>query len=207
MKLMSFLILLISLTGCTGWEDGLSGTIHANQGFLVKSSPRNLYIREGESPVRLELEEGIYGISSPEIIIHINDKKYPIVVPRTSFKENGALIASAKELEQSFSIKGKRVVKTIKTWSQEKSESCSYCGYCYSLQTTTDSNGNSKSEYGWGNSCLCSGNQDVIREYKLKKRYYEVKFVSKNGDELAKFIGKGNQFQESKVVEQLNSCN
>jgi hypothetical protein len=207
MKLMSILFSLIILTGCTGWEDGLSGSIHAERGFLIKSSPRNLYIREGQSPIRLELEQGVYGITNPEIVIHYNEKEYPISVPRTSFKDDGSLIANAKELGQSFNIRARRVVKTLKKWTDDVNESCTYCGYCYSLQTTTDLNGNTSTNFAWGNSCTCSGHQDVKREYKLKKRYYEVQFSSREGDEIAKFIGKGNQFQESKVVEVINSCN
>ncbi len=201
-----FWILFIGLSGCTGMdEDGISGEMNVRIPFILKGESRQLYFRTGKCDLKIDFNNGMYGIYSPQAIVQYGGKKYTFSIPRKSFSKD-SISASAESLEQDFSISTKREVRKLGIRTQRRNESCTYCGYCYSLQSTTDSNGNLTTTYQFGNSCSCNGTQNVLREYTRLERYYRTVFKSTEGDYLGEFNGKGEPFETSRISEELSSC-
>lgn len=205
----SLLLIVLFFNGCKGWDDGIIGTLKVFSPFTIFTTPsesHNLYFSKGKFPVKLEFKYGIYGFSTPSAIIQVQNKEYRFDIPNTKVNEEMKIQASAEEIKQNFSISAARVEKVLKTWDSPSTISCTYCGYCYSMQTVTDSSGNTSTTYGYGNSCSCSGNQNVILRNTEYSKVYQVLFKSKSGKPLAEFQGEGEKYIRSFTLGTTSSC-
>ncbi len=202
-----FVVCLSAMSGCVGLKDQIQGTLSVRAPFLIQSEPRSIYFENGNLPAKVQLSYGIYGFKSPRATISVQGKEYEFVIPRETISEkNHSIDASAAQLNQSFGIQAKSQVRTLRTWSEERSEGCTHCSFCSQMVTRTDSDGNSTTGLEFTYNCGCSGTEDVIREYQLHERVYDLQFKSTDGDFLGRFIGSGEQFTTSRVTETLVSC-
>lgn len=202
-----FVVTLAAFSGCVGIKDQIQGKLSVRVPFQVQSNPRSIYLSNGDLPAAVKLNYGVYGFKSPSATISVQGKEYNFEIPREAISSDDYSIrASAEQLGQSFGIQAKSMVKTLEVWSERRKESCTHCSYCMHLESKTDSKGNFDTSWEFGYSCRCSGREVVIREYQNHARFYDLQFLSSDGDLLGKFLGKGEQYQTSRITETIESC-
>jgi hypothetical protein len=199
--------LFTTLAGCTGFVAELVGIITINSPLDINTDNKKLVIPSGEHNMSVNFEDGIMGLYDPKLILKSNNTDYTIHIPRQAFNsEKNTIRANAAELKQPFSIDGKKEKVKLQENVIEENMTCSFCGYCLQLVSSSDSKGNTSSSMQYTSSCLCSGTRDaLINRYTFEDRY-TLNFLKRDDQQVARFVGKGKSYIEKKVNRYLNEC-
>ena len=203
----SILLIMAFITSCTGLNDDLQGMLNIFTPFTAKTDAGNKSIEPGNFNAKIKFEKGIIGVKNPKIVVKLPDSQLKISIPRQSIDiKKQSIKASAKDIEQSFSLEGSVKETVLKAEVVEGKRSCKKCDMCLQTVGSVDFEGKMVTGTKMAFNCSCAGEEDVLNNQYTMENRYVLNFLNPHNEKLATFTGKGERYIRTSLIKVLGQC-